>query len=488
MNKKLVLNTLSKIGLIEAGLMLLPTVTSIYYHEFDTMKVFLFVILITVLINAGGLIFVKPAKGKSLTSRDGIAVAALGWIILSFYGALPYYISGQIPHFMDALFESISGFTTTGASILGNVEALTKGMMFWRCLTHWVGGMGVLVLFVALIPSDKKSSSLQLMRAECPGPTVEKLVPKGRSSAMILYFLYGGLTLIMIIFLLIGGMPFYDSICHAMGTAGTGGFNVKNAGLGFYQSAYLEGVVTVFMILFGVNFNIYYFLIMRKFVGIYKNTELKVYLGTIVASITIIIINTMNYGVYHSFSKALRYASFQVGSIMTSTGYSTADFDAWPELSKTLLIMLMFVGACAGSTGGGFKVSRVIILFKTAKRNLRKAMHPKSVNVVKSDDKAIDIETVHSVSCYLIIYILIFFVSLFIVSLNNFDFGTNFSSVTACLNNIGPGISQVGPMMNYSPLSDLSKCVLSIDMLLGRLECLPLLMLVSPSMWFKKLY
>ena len=326
------------------------------------------------------------------------------------------------------------------------------------------------------------------MRAECPGPTVEKLVPKGKSSAMILYFIYGGLTVIMVILLLIGGMPLYDSVCHAMGTAGTGGFNVKNAGLGFYNSAYLEGVVTVFMILFGVNFNIYYFLIMRKFIGIYKNTELKVYLGTIIASISLIIINTMQYGVYHHFSKALRYASFQVGSIMTSTGYSTADFDSWPEFSKTLLLCLMFVGACAGSTGGGFKVSRVIILVKTAKRSLRKAMHPKSVNVVKSDDKALDMETVHNVSSYLIIYLVIFFVSLIIVSINNFDFATSFSSVTACLNNIGPGISRVGPTCDYSMLSDMTKYVLSIDMLLGRLECLPLLMLCAPSMWFKKLY
>ncbi len=488
MNKKLVLNTLSKIGLIEAALMLLPLLVTVYYHEYRTMRVFLYVILFTAAINAALLFFVKPARDKSLTSRDGIAVAALGWIFLSFFGALPYYVSGEIPHFIDAIFESISGFTTTGASILGDVEALSQGMMFWRCLTHWVGGMGVLVLFVALIPSDKKSSSLQLMRAECPGPTVEKLVPKGRSSAMILYVIYAALTVIMVIFLLIGGMPLFDSCCHAMGTAGTGGFNVKNAGVGFYQSAYLEGVVTVFMILFGVNFNIYYFLIMRKFVGIYKNTELKVYLGTIIASISLIIYNTMSYGIYHSFSKALRYASFQVGSIMTSTGYATADFDRWPELSKTILIVLMFIGACAGSTGGGFKVSRVIILFKTAKRNLRKAMHPKAVNIVKSDDRAIDIETVHSVSCYLIIYIFIFFASLLIISFNNFDFATNFSSVTACLNNIGPGISRVGPMMNYYPLSDLSKTVLSVDMLLGRLECLPLIMLVSPSMWVKKLY
>lgn len=487
MNKKLVINTLSKIGIIESAIMLLPALTSLYYREYATMKVFVVVIFLTLIINLPLLLLIKP-KNPNMTARDGVSVAALAWVFMSFFGALPFYISGQIPDFVNAMFESISGFTTTGASILHNVEALSRGMMFWRCLTHWVGGMGVLVLTVAILPSDKKSSGLQLMRAECPGPTVEKLVPKGKSSALILYVIYGALTLIMVIFLLVGGMPLYDSVCHAMGTAGTGGFNVKNAGLGFYHSAYLEGVVTVFMILFGINFNIYYFLILRKFVGIYKNTELKVYLGTIAASISVIIINTMRYGVYDKFSKALRYASFQVGSIMTSTGYATADFDRWPELSKTILLILMFIGACAGSTGGGFKVSRVVILAKTAKRNLRKAMHPKSVNIVKSDDKTLDIETVHSVSSYLIIYLIIFFVSLLIVSMNNFDFATNFSSVTACLNNIGPGISAVGPMCDYSPLSDISKVVLSIDMLLGRLECIPLLMLCTPSMWIKKLY
>ncbi|MBR6045393.1 MAG: TrkH family potassium uptake protein [Ruminococcus sp.] len=474
-------------GLIETALMVLPLLVAVWYKEYPSLKVFLFVVLMIAAVNLLMLLFIKPDK-KDMTARDGIAVAALGWIFLSVYGAIPFYISGQIPDFMNALFESISGFTTTGASILSNVESLSKSMMFWRCLTHWIGGMGVLVLTVALLPSDKKSSGLQLMRAECPGPTVEKLVPKGKSSAMILYFIYAALTCIMVTLLLIGGMPLYDSVCHAFGTAGTGGFNVKNAGLAFYDSAYIEGVVTVFMILFGVNFNIYYFLIMRKFVGIYKNTELKVYLGTIIASITVIIINTMQYGIFDRFSKALRYSAFQVGSIMTSTGYATADFDAWPEFSKTLLICLMFVGACAGSTGGGFKVSRVIILAKTAKRSLRKAMHPKSVNVVKADDKALDLETVHNVSSYLIIYIAIFFVSLMIIALNNFDFGTSFSSVTACLNNIGPGISRVGPTCDYSALSNLSKSVLSIDMLLGRLECLPLLMLCAPSMWNKKLY
>lgn len=473
--------------LIEAALMLLPALISLYFREYPTLKVFVFMSIIITILSLPGILF-KQHEKTNMTPRDGVAVAALSWIVISVLGGMPFYISGQIPHFVDAMFESISGFTTTGASILTDVEKLSQGMMFWRCFTHWVGGMGVLVLTVAILPSDKKSSGLQMMRAECPGPTVEKLVPKGKSSALILYVIYGALTCILIILLVAGGMPLYDSVCHAMGTAGTGGFNVKNMGLAHYDSAYLEGVVTVFMILFGINFNIYYFLIMRKFIGIWKNTELKVYLCTICTAIALVTINTLNYNIYPTISKAFRYASFQVGSIMTSTGYSTADFDKWPEFSKMLLITLMFIGACAGSTGGGFKVARVVILFKTAKRNLRKLLHPKSVNVVKSDDKAIDIETVHNVSSYLIIYMILCVVSMLIVSLNNFDFTTSFSSVMACINNIGPGLSRVGPAMSYVELSDLSKIVLGADMLLGRLECLPLIMLASPAMWFKKLY
>lgn len=483
------LHSLAQIALIESGLMLLPAAVALYYKETETFKVFL---IVAACIAAAQLPILLLTRRKetdnNMNFRDGVAIAACGWIVISFFGALPFYISGEIPNFTNAFFESISGFTTTGSSILGDVEALTKGMQFWRCFTHWVGGMGVLVLTVAILPSDKKSSSLQLMRAECPGPNVEKLVPKGKSSALILYVIYAVMTLVMIAFLVFGGMPLYDSVCTTFGTAGTGGFGIKNAGLGFYNSAYIEGVVTVFMIMFGVNFNIYYFIAMKRFAGVYKNSELKLYLGTIFVSIGLIMANTMAYGVYGSFSKAFRYSSFQVGSIMTSTGFATADFDAWPEFSKVILILLMFIGACAGSTGGGFKVSRVLILIRTAKRNLRKLLHPKSVNVVKSDDKSLDIETVHGVSCYLIIYIMIFFVSLIIISLNNMDFTSSFSSVTTCFNNIGPGLNKVGPMCNFSELSDLSKYTLSIDMLLGRLECIPVLMMLAPSMWIKKLY
>ena len=487
MNKKTVLNILSKICTLEAVLMLIPACVALYYNEMRTFKVFILVALSVAAIQLPIFMFTRQ-KEMDVNSRDGIAVAALGWIVISFYGCLPFYISGEIPNFVDALFESISGFTTTGSSILTSVDEMTKGMMFWRCFTHWVGGMGVLVLTVAILPSDKKSSSLQLMRAECPGPTVEKLVPKGRASAAILYAIYTVLTLIMIIFLVIGGMPLYDSVCTTFGTAGTGGFGIRNAGLGYYNSAYIEGVVTVFMMLFGVNFNIYFFIVMKRFSDILKNSEFKVYLGIIATSIALICANTMAYGVYGSFSKAFRYSSFQVSSIMTSTGFATADFDQWPEFSKVILVILMFVGACAGSTGGGFKVSRLIILVRTAKRNLRKMLHPKSVNVVKSDDKTLNIETVHGVSGYLIIYILIFFTSLMIISLNNLDFTTSFTSVTTCFNNIGPGLAKVGPTCNFAHLSDLSKITLSVDMLLGRLECIPIIMMLAPSMWIKKLY
>lgn len=488
MNKKIVLHSLAQITLLEAGLMLLPAAVALYYHETETLKVFLIVAACIAALQIPIILLTKLKDTDNMNFRDGVAIAAGGWIVISFFGAMPFYVSGEIPNFCNAFFESISGFTTTGSTILSDVEELTKSMQFWRCFTHWVGGMGVLVLTVAILPSDKKSSSLQLMRAECPGPTVEKLVPKGKSSALILYVIYAVLTLTMILFLVFGGMPLYDSVCTAFGTAGTGGFGIKNAGLGYYNSAYLEGVVTVFMIMFGINFNMYYFVVMKRFSDIFKNSELKLYLGTIFVSIGLICANTMAYGVYGSFSKAFRYSSFQVGSIMTSTGFATADFDQWPEFSKTILVLLMFIGACAGSTGGGFKVSRVLILVRTAKRNLRKLLHPKSVNVVKSDDKSLNMETVHGVSSYLIIYLLIFMASLLIISLNNLDFTSSFTSVTTCFNNIGPGLNKVGPMCNFSELSDLSKYTLSLDMLLGRLECIPVIMMFAPSMWIKKLY
>ena len=484
MNKKIVVNVISKILLLEAILMLLPATVSLYYNEQKSVKTFLLVALATALISLP-FILIKP-KNFKINSREGIAIAAICWIIIPVFGAVPFFVSGEIPHFIDAVFESVSGFTTTGSTILTDIEAMSRGMLFWRSFTHWVGGMGVLVLTIAILPSDKKSSSLNLMKGECPGPQVGKLVPKGKYSALILYIIYAVLTIILIVLLVLGDMPLFDSVCHAMGTAGTGGFGIKNSGIAFYDSAYIDGVISVFMILFGINFNIYYFIIIRKFSYVYKNTELKAYLSIMFVSVIAILINI--YNIYGSVLKSFRYSLFQVSSIMTSTGFATADYNQWPEFSKMFLIVLMFIGACAGSTGGGFKVARVVIMFKSAKKSIKKMLHPKSVNVVKSDDKAIDIETVHGVHGYLIIYLGVIVISLLLISINNFDFATSFSSVATCINNIGPGISKIGPIDNFSQFSILSKIVLSFDMLLGRLECMPLIMVLSPSIWRKKFY
>ena len=484
MNKRTVFYILAKIVFLEAVLMILPALVSLYYKEYDTMKVFLLAALAAAVISLP-LILLKP-KNTQINFREGIVIAALGWIVIPILGAIPFYASGEIPSFVDAIFESVSGFTTTGSTILTDIEALSRGMLFWRSFTHWVGGMGVLVLTIAILPSDKNSSSLNLMKGECAGPQVGKLVPKGKWSAMILYIIYAILTVIMILMLLIGDMPLFDSVCHAMATAGTGGFGIKNTGVAFYDSAYIEWVIAIFMILFGINFNMYYFLLIRKISYIYKNTELKVYLGIIIASSATIAVNV--YNLYENLGLSIRHAFFQVSSIITSTGFATVDFNKWPEFSKMLIIMLMFIGACAGSTGGGFKVARIVIMFKSARKSIRKMIHPKSVNLVKSDDRTIDVETVHGVHSYLIIYLGIIAASLLLISLNNFDFATSFTAVTTCVNNIGPGISKIGPMDNFSIFSDFSKIVLSIDMLLGRLECLPLIMMMSPAIWRKKFY
>ena len=484
MNKRTVFYILAKIVFLEAVLMILPALVSLYYKEYDTMKVFLLAALAAAVISLP-LILLKP-KNTQINFREGIVIAALGWIVIPILGAIPFYASGEIPSFVDAIFESVSGFTTTGSTILTDIEALSRGMIFWRSFTHWVGGMGVLVLTIAILPSDKNSSSLNLMKGECAGPQVGKLVPKGKWSAMILYIIYAIMTVIMILMLLIGDMPLFDSVCHAMAAAGTGGFGIKNAGVAFYNSTYIEWVIAIFMILFGINFNMYYFLLIRKISYIYKNTELKVYLGIIIASSATIAVNV--YNLYENLGLSIRHAFFQVSSIITSTGFATVDFNKWPEFSKMLIIMLMFVGACAGSTGGGFKVARIVIMFKSARKSIRKMIHPKSVNLVKSDDRTIDVETVHGVHSYLIIYLGIIVASLLLISLNNFDFATSFTAVTTCVNNIGPGISKIGPMDNFSIFSDFSKIVLSIDMLLGRLECLPLIMMMSPAIWRKKFY
>ncbi len=480
MNKRLVFHYLSKITLIGSLIFLLPAAVSLIYGEYDSVLAFVIVAAGLAVLSLP-MTIIKP-KSTDMYTREGLVIVAMLWIVLPIAGALPFVISKEIPRFVDALFESVSGFTTTGSTILTDVEALSHGMLFWRSFTHWIGGMGILVFALAVFPSSK--DSLYLMRAECPGPQVGKIVPKGKNTAMYLYLIYGALTVLTVILLCAGGMPLFDSVCHAMGTAGTGGFGIKNAGVAYYNSAYFDVVITVMMILFGVNFNIFYFLLIKRFKDVFKNLELRVYI--IILAVSTILIGANIFPIYKTVGESLRYAAFQVASIMTTTGFATADFNQWPAFSQMILIVLMFVGACAGSTGGGFKVQRIVIVFKNTGKFFKKLLHPKSVNLVTSEDKAMDSDTVHGVHSYLGIYIFLMTVSILLVSLDDRDFATTFTSVAACFNNIGPGISMVGPMENFSFFSDFSKCVLSMDMLLGRLECLPMMILFVPSVWKKK--
>lgn len=480
MNKTLVFRYLSKMTLAGSLIFLLPAAVSLIYREYNAAFSF-------VIVGAGlavlslPMMFAKP-KTNDMYARESLVIVAVLWIVFPIAGAGPFVISGEIPRFIDALFESVSGFTTTGSTILTDVESLSHGMLFWRSFTHWIGGMGILVLALAIFPSSK--DSLYLMRAECPGPQVGKLVPKGKNTAVYMYSIYGVLTVLTVILLCAGGMPMFDSVCHAMGTAGTGGFGIKNAGVAFYDSAYIDGVITVMMLLFGVNFNIFYLMLIRRFKDVSKNLELRVYL--IIFAVATLFIGANIFSIHGSAGKSLRYASFQVASVMTTTGFATADFNLWPAFSQTILVALMFIGASAGSTGGGFKVQRLIIVFKNTGKYLKKLLHPKSVNLVTSEDKAMDTDIVHGVHSYLGIYIFLIMVSTLVVSLDNRDFTTTFTSVVSCFNNIGPGIGGVGPMENFSFFSDFSKLVLSMDMLLGRLECLPMLILFVPSVWKKK--
>ena len=480
MNKSIVFHYLSKIMLVGSATFLLPCIVSLYYKEFQCAMSF-FIVAVAVAIISLPLAIIKP-KNKHMYAREGLVIVALMWVIYPIFGALPFYISGAIPNFIDAIFESISGFTTTGSTILEDIENLPNGILFWRTFTHWIGGMGVLVFAIAIFPSS--NDSMYLMRAECAGPQVGKIVPKGKNSARYLYSIYLGLTVLTTIFLILGGMPVFDSICHAMSTAGTGGFGLKNNSIVYYNSTYIDVVLTISMLLFGINFNMYYFLITKRLKDVFKNTELRVYL--LIILIATILITIEIYPIYENVFTSLRFSSFQVVSIITSAGFATADYCQWSMLSQTILVILMFIGGCAGSTSGGLKVQRFIIMFKSAKKSIKQTLNPKSINIVTSDDKFLDISIVHGVHAYLIIYLGFFLVSLLLISLNNVDFSTSFTAVTTCINNIGPGLERVGPTENFSFFSNLSKIVLSIDMLLGRLECFPIIILFSPAIWRKK--
>ena len=478
MNYRIITYIVGWVFNLQAIFMVLPILTAVIYGEKD---IFAFFAAIIICLGIGLPLTRKKPSNKVFYIKDGCVAVALSWVVLSITGAIPFVLSGSIPHPIDAIFETVSGFTTTGASILAEVESLPKSILFWRSFTHWIGGMGVLVFLLSLLPLAG-GYHMNLMRAESPGPSVSKLVPKVQSTAKILYGIYLGMTILQIIFLLLGGVPLFDTLCITFGSAGTGGFGIKNDSLGSY-STYCQVVTTIFIILFGVNFSAYYLILTKKFKAAFHIEEIRYYFGIILASIILIAINTRH--MFSGFAQAFQQSAFQVGSIITTTGYSTTDFNQWPALSKTILVLLMFIGACAGSTGGGIKVSRIILLLKAARKEFQLYLHPNAVKKIKMDQKTVPHETLRSTNIFLSVYLIIFCGSVLLISLDNFDLITNFTSVAATLNNIGPGLEIVGPMGNFSSFSYLSKSVLIFDMLAGRLEIFPLLLLFFKNTWKK---
>ncbi len=479
MNRRMISYTVGRIVQVMAFVLFLPALVSLLYRESCVWD-----FLITIVISLGfgtALTLLSKPRDHVIYAKEGFIIVSLAWLAMSSFGSLPFVLSGEIPSFVDAFFETVSGFTTTGASILNDVEAMSHGLLFWRSFTHWLGGMGVLVFVMAILPSVS-DRSIHIMRAEMPGPIIGKLVPRAKDTAKILYLIYIVMTALQVVFLLCGGMPLFDSLLHAFGTAGTGGFGIKADSIGGYSS-YLQWVITVFMLLFGINFNLYYLLLIRRLRSAVRSSELWWYIGIVAISVAAI---TWNISTETSlFGDNLRTAAFQVSSIITTTGYSTVDFNTWPQFSKTVLLMLMFIGGCAGSTAGGLKVSRVLILFKRIRRELRRMIHPRSVNSVQFEGKTVPEPTLNNVTVYLAIYLFIYFIILLLLSFEPFDFETNFSATAACFNNVGPGFSLVGPAASYSTYSPFSKLVLSFAMLFGRLEIFPLILTLSPTTWSK---
>ena len=478
MNISMLIYVLGWILTAEGAMMALPLITGIIYNETATWS---FVITIAICLALGIPMVLKSPKNRVFHVREGFVAVALSWIILSIFGSLPFLISGCIPSVVDALFETVSGFTTTGASILPEVESLPHCIIFWRSFTHWIRGKGDLVFILAIMPMAG-GSHISLMKAESPGPVVSKLVPTVQSTAKILYGIYIIMTLIQIVLLLIGNMPLFDALTISFGTAGTGGFGIKNDSMGSYSS-YLQNVVTIFMILFGVNFSAYFLLLQRKLKQAFRIEEVRAYFAIILISIGIITFKIS--GTYGSILEGLKHAAFQVGSIITTTGYTTTDFNEWDQVSRTILAMLMFIGACAGSTGGGIKVSRILIALKTIKKEVIYYIHPRAIKKVSMDGKPIEHETVRAVNVFLIAYVIIFSFSVLLLAFDGFDMITNFTAIAATLNNIGPGLELVGPTQNFGLFSDLSKLVMIFDMLAGRLEIFPLLILFTPEAWRK---
>lgn len=478
MNYRAIFYTLGCVLNVEAICMLLPLLCASIYRD-NMFLTFLACILICAFI--GIALLIKKPKRKTIYAKEGLLIVALSWITISIFGALPFVFSGYIPNFIDAFFETVSGFTTTGASILADVEALPKSLIFWRSFTHWIGGMGVLVFLVALLPLSG-GSNMYLIRAESPGPSVSKLVPKVRSTAMILYGVYILLSIIEVILLLLGKLSLFEALTLTFGTAGTGGFGIVNSSIADY-SPYIQTVIGIFMMIFGIDFSVYYLLLLRKFRDAFRSEEVKAYLGIIATSTLLIAINI--FSVFGTLKESLRHAFFQVASVITTTGYATFDFEIWPSFSKTILVMLMFVGACAGSTGGGIKVSRILIYLKCIVKEIKVSLHPNTIYKIKMNNRTIEHEVIRSTNVFMTAYLMIFAFSILIISLDNFDFTTNFTATLATMNNIGPGLNGVGPTQNFSIYSPLSTLILSLNMLAGRLEIFPMLVLLSPQAWKK---
>ena len=479
MNYKMVSRTVGRLLWAEAIILCLPMFVSLYYKE-NLFHIYL--IVIGILLGVGAIFNLPKPEKRTLYAREGFVIVSLSWIFMSFFGALPFVFSGEIPSLVDAVFEVTSGFTTTGATILSDIESISKSLLFWRAFTHWIGGMGILMFVLAFLP-QKDMQSMHIMRAEVPGPSVGKLVSKTTVTARILYIIYAAFTVAEIIALLCCDMPLFDSVTTAFATAGTGGFSIKNASIAAYNSVSIEIICTLFMLLFGINFNLFYLVLIKQFKRAIKSEELWTYLGIIALSIGVITINIAP--LVNSFGTALRQAGFQVVSVITTTGFITADFNSWPMISQIILVTLMFIGACGGSTGGGLKVGRIIILFKACVRELKRALNPRRVKSIRLDNAVLEKETASATCVYFIVYMLVIAVSILLISINNHDFTTTLSSVITCINNVGPGLSLVGPVENFTVMSAFSKIILTLDMLIGRLEVFPMLILFLPSTWKK---
>ncbi len=481
MNNKMIWNLVGKVVKIEGFLLLLPLITSLIYSEALSALSF----LITCVLSLGlgyALSFFTKTQNTVIYTREGLIIVALTWVSVSVIGSLPFILSGQIPSFIDALFETVSGFTTTGASIITDVTKIGYGMNLWRCFTHWIGGMGIIVFVVAFI-SKTSDRSIHILRAEMPGPIVDKIVPRSKDTAKIPYLIYIALTLILMIMLWAGGMPLYDSVVFSFATAGTGGFSIMPDGMASYSS-YSQWVIAIFMILYGVNFNVYFLIATKKLKSALKSSELKAYLTICLTACVIVALNVV--GTYNTVEETIRHSVFQVSSILTTTGFSSTDFNTWNTMAKSTLLLLMFIGGCAGSTAGGLKVSRVMLLLKKIGTELRKIVNPNRVTTIRYEGKKIDESTANGITSYFSLYIVLIIVICFIISIDGFSLETNLSATISCLNNIGPGFDMVGPMSNYACYSPLSKIVLMIAMLLGRLEIYPLLLALSPTTWLKK--